>query len=493
MTAPGHVDDPASPSSSAAADQAFSFGRFVLHEKLGAGGTADVYRAEVVEGAEPIGPIVIKRMRSFSAFADSRVRMFASEARISRQLRHPGIARTYEIGDVDGEPYLVMERVDGIDLGRALRSCRAHGARMPPALACHLVGEVAAALAYAHALDDDGGRPLEIVHRDVSPSNIMIGHDGRVKLVDFGIAKAAAHIRDDRTRTGVIKGKLSYMSPEQVDGRPVDGRTDLFALGLVFHECLTLEQVLRGDNELATVQRIRRLEVPAPSQLAPGITRELDEIVLRMLARAPEERYATGNEVVAALAPLRAEMPADEVALACWLGTLEPMAAPEERVTEKYLPREPARTAPMAASGRWRRAWRAALTHQVASWRQLAAHAGVAAVIAMLSTMLALRVTEVPEAAAALQIAPERSVRTTATAVATPAARRVRLQVLGQNGAHALLDGADIGALPLDLDLPVAARPRSLTVVASDGQRWTQDIDGDGDAVVLIEALREQK
>src|SRR5262249_11116213 len=159
--------------------------------------------------------------------------------------------------------------------------------------AAHLIAEVAAALGYAHALADEAGRPLEIVHRDVSPSKIMLGRDGQVKMVDFGIARVAARLRGEGTRTGELQSTLENHAPEQIEGGAFDGRSDLFALGVVAHECLTLRRVLRGKTELETLRLIRRAEVEAPSQLAAGIGPELDAVVLRLLARLPAERFGS--------------------------------------------------------------------------------------------------------------------------------------------------------------------------------------------------------
>ena len=165
--------------------------------------------------------------------------------------------------------------------------------KLPVGAACHLVTEVARALAYAHALTDADGRPLEIVHRDISPSNVMVTPAGIVKLLDFGIAKAATHLHAERTRTGTIKGKLSYMSPEQALGEPLDGRSDLFALGTVFYECLTSSRLFKGENDAETLTRICEQQIAPPSSYAPGIPADLDAVVLKMLARPRDERFQT--------------------------------------------------------------------------------------------------------------------------------------------------------------------------------------------------------
>src|SRR5262249_13778728 len=161
----------------------------------------------------------------------------------------------------------------------------------PIGVAAYVVSELAAALAYAHALTDDDGRPLSIVHRDVSPSNIMVTRAGKVKLLDFGIAKAANGLSDVRTRTGAIRGKLGYLAPEQLDGLPIDRRVDLFALGVVFHECLTLERLFRGSDDFHTMRLVREARVSAPSLYRADVEADIDAVVLRMVARKPEDRF----------------------------------------------------------------------------------------------------------------------------------------------------------------------------------------------------------
>src|SRR4051794_26023951 len=201
-----------------------SFGRYRLVERLGTGGMAHVFRA-VVDG-EFQRPLVIKRILPEVSGHPDFVRLLQDEARLSARLDHRAIVRVYELGCVANEHFLAMEFVDGPDLASLLSALGRLDRKLDPSLACYLMYEVASALAYAHS--------LEIIHRDVSPSNILVSKSGAVKLCDFGIAKAAGGIRNDKTRTGVVKGKVSYMSPEQADARQLDPRSDLFSLGIVF-------------------------------------------------------------------------------------------------------------------------------------------------------------------------------------------------------------------------------------------------------------------
>ena len=279
-------------------------GRYRLVEKLGGGGMGVVYRA-VLEGPKGFArPVAVKRIAPQLARDPGFSELLAAEARLCALLRHPNIVQVYELGIADGECFLAMEYVDGWDLMRVVRRCRELQRQLPVGVVLHLVGEIAAALAHAHTLVDGEGRPLSIVHRDVSPSNVMVTPAGSAKLVDFGIAKAASHVRDEQTRTGTLKGKLGYMSPEQADGLRVDHRTDLFSLGVVAWECLTLERLFRGDDDLHTLRLVRHAEVPLPSSLRPDVASDVDDFVMKLLARDRDARFATGEAVIEALAPI---------------------------------------------------------------------------------------------------------------------------------------------------------------------------------------------
>jgi hypothetical protein len=238
--------------------------------------------------------------------------------------------QVFELGVADGEHYLAMEYVAGRDLSSLLNQLIRKKGTLPPALACYLVHEVAAALGYAHALTDETGRALEIIHRDVSPSNIMVGDAGTVKLVDFGIAKAASGIRNEKTRTGVVKGKVSYMSPEQADAREIDRRSDIFSLGIVFWECLTGKRLFGGSDDLHTLRLIREAAIDPPSSVVAAIDPRIEAVVMRMLAGRREDRWASCEEICVALAPLVHEGHADAPAMQRFVAELGPAAA--ERV-----------------------------------------------------------------------------------------------------------------------------------------------------------------
>jgi serine/threonine-protein kinase len=299
------------------------FGRYRLLENLAGGGMATVSRA-VVDGPHGFErQLVIKRIQR-ALVSPTFVHMLATEARLSARLHHPGIVQVYEFGAVDGEYYLAMELVDGIDLHRLKRLCTQQQQRIPLGIACFIVREVAAALAYAHALCDGQGRPLSIVHRDISPSNVMVSPLGAVKLLDFGIAKAADHIRTDQTPTqvGWLRGKINYVSPEQAQGAPMDARSDIFSLGIVFHELLTMQRLFGGSTAFETLRRIRDFDVLPPSRTAPDVPPDLDAIVVRMMARKPWERFANCDELVAALTPIVRRLEGDAAALTRFVADL---------------------------------------------------------------------------------------------------------------------------------------------------------------------------
>jgi serine/threonine-protein kinase len=302
-------------------------GRYRLLERLGVGGMAEIYKA-VVDGPRGFArAVVVKRLLPQLSERKSLASAIASEARLSALLRHPNIVEVHDFGEADGECFLVMEFVDGPNLRMVMHAAATARRPLPPGLVACIISNVAAALAYAHALNDDQGQPLDIIHRDVSPSNIMLSWLGEVKLVDFGIARAASHIRDERTRTGTLKGKFGYMSPEQAAGEHIDRRSDIFSLGIVFYEALTLTRLFKGTNDLDTLRLVREARVIPPSRFLPGIDPAIDAVVMRMLAPSRAHRPATGDDVVAALLPTVHRHGADARGLAGLLRTLHPESA----------------------------------------------------------------------------------------------------------------------------------------------------------------------
>jgi serine/threonine protein kinase len=269
------------------------FGKYSLIGHLATGGMAEVWLARQVglEGFEKT--VVIKRARPELTDRET-TRRFLDEARLVATLEHPNIAQVYEIGFVSGSYFFVMEYVDGADLRRLIQAAIAKRYPISFADALYILTQVCAALHYAHEKHDLEGNPLRIIHRDVSPSNVLISHDGVVKVCDFGVAKAQVRKAGD-TKSGVVKGKFSYMSPEQCQSRPLDRRSDVFSIGILLYELTTLSKLFRARTEYDLLQQVVEARIPPPSTRVPGYPRELEQIVMKALARDPEDRYPTAQ------------------------------------------------------------------------------------------------------------------------------------------------------------------------------------------------------
>jgi hypothetical protein len=275
--------------------------RYRVLDRIGVGGMAEVFRATALGSRGFERTFVIKRILPRLASTPEFLRMFVDEAKISALLSHPNIVQVFAFAETDGIPLLVMEHVDGCDLGEVLRVLGARGVAMPPAVAAEIARQCCLALDYAHRLTDSDGKPLGIVHRDVTPSNIMVSWEGAVKLLDFGIARAVPGVRTSHTTTGMMKGKFGYVAPEQIAGGAVDHRADLFALGAVLHEALSNRRLFAGDSDLGTLKNLMEMTVAPPSRLNPAVGRSLDRIVMRALRRDPAERFATAGQMAAEL------------------------------------------------------------------------------------------------------------------------------------------------------------------------------------------------
>lgn len=272
------------------------FGKYLLMGLIARGGMAEVYRAR--KRSESGQLYAIKCMRPQLAKEARFVEMFVREGKLAEQLKHPSVVRTFEIGRTDGRYYISMEYIGGKDLTQILRRCQDTGGRIPTPHACFVAARMAEGLHFAHTLVDQEGKPLSVIHRDVSPSNVRIGYDGDVKLLDFGIAQAMVKFTSE---IGVLKGKFSYMSPEQIRGMPVDARTDVFSTGIVLHEMLTTEKLFRGDTEFQLMERVRNAEVLPPSKFNRRVPEALDRIVLKALARDVADRYPSALDLAADL------------------------------------------------------------------------------------------------------------------------------------------------------------------------------------------------
>ncbi|WP_224372980.1 serine/threonine protein kinase [Hyalangium versicolor] len=272
-----------------------TFGKYLLLERINVGGMAEVFIAKAfgVEGFERF--LAIKKILPTMAEDQEFITMFIDEARISVQLNHANIVHIHDLGKYDETFYIAMEYVAGRDLRTILERYRRRKEIMPTAQAVFIASKMCEGLDYAHRKKDARGQDLSIIHRDVSPQNILVSYEGDVKIIDFGIAKAAN--RAQKTQAGILKGKFGYMSPEQVRGMPIDRRSDIFAVGVILYEMLTGEKLFVGESDFSTLEAVRNAEVPLPRQFNPNIPAGLEKVVLKALAREPEERYQWASDL----------------------------------------------------------------------------------------------------------------------------------------------------------------------------------------------------
>lgn len=279
-------------------DAPSELGGYRLVELLGRGGMGEVWRAERLGPGGIRRRAAVKRMLPHLRNDPVLRERFVTEARINARLEHPNIVQVLDFGD-QPEPFLVLEYVEGISAAELLKQCARTGVRLPAVAAAFIAAEIASGLDYAHRKRDEQGRPLGIVHRDVSPHNVLISTDGAVKLTDFGVARAV----DNRIRTqhGASIGKLVYMAPEQALGEPVDARSDVFALGVVLWEMLTLSPLLPRDAPAAALEMLQQCAFKPPSQVDPRLPAVLDDIVMPALARDPAARYQSAGAFAQAI------------------------------------------------------------------------------------------------------------------------------------------------------------------------------------------------
>jgi serine/threonine-protein kinase len=272
-----------------------AFDKYTLIGKLGHGGMAEVNLA-VADGKGGFRKLtVIKRLHSHLSVEPGFIDMFLDEARLAARLNHPHCVQTYEVGEYEGSHFLSMEYLDGQGLERLLRISGEKDLPIAYDLAARMISDALDGLAYAHELTDYDGTPLNVVHRDVSPQNIFVTYNGMVKLLDFGIAKAATHVV--QTKTGVIKGKYAYIAPEQALGHAIDQRSDLWSMGVVLWEVLTGRRLFKSSNELATLHETLQGEIKLPSAFRAELPTDLDTICMRALSRDPAERYQSAQEM----------------------------------------------------------------------------------------------------------------------------------------------------------------------------------------------------
>src|SRR5580700_8161170 len=274
-------------------------GRYTLHGEIASGGMATVHFGRLAGEGGFSRIVAVKCMHPHLAEDPEFRAMFLDEARLAARIRHPNVVSTIDVGSGDEGIFLVMEYVTGESLAALTRAASRRGEPIPPSISIRIMIDALYGLHAAHVATDDAGAPLSIVHRDVSPQNILVATDGHARVLDFGIAKAAG--RSHTTRDGQLKGKFRYMAPEQVRDEPVNAQTDVYAASVVLLELLTGHPLFRGSNDAAVLARVLEGVVAPPSKLAPTLPADLDAIVLRGLARDPRERFASAEQMAEAL------------------------------------------------------------------------------------------------------------------------------------------------------------------------------------------------
>jgi serine/threonine-protein kinase len=271
------------------------FGRFELLLEMARGGMATLYLARI-RGPEKFEKmLVVKKIHDHLADEEEFIGMFLDEARITALIHHPNVATVFDMGQIDGSYFIAMEYVHGENLTSVLRAAVRQKGTFRWQYAARMVADAAAGLHAAHELRGPDGRPLGVVHRDVSPQNLLLSYDGHIKVVDFGIAYAAERI--SKTSSGTLKGKVSYMSPEQTSREDLDRRSDVFSLGIVLFESVCLKRLFKEKNEAAALLRIREGKIPRPRDLRKDVPAELERIILKALANNPEDRYQTAGDL----------------------------------------------------------------------------------------------------------------------------------------------------------------------------------------------------
>lgn len=269
--------------------------RYKISEKVDAGGMAEIFRGYAVSLDGIQKEVAVKRVRPHLAANSRFVKMFVDEARLAMRLNHGNITQVFDVGRAQNTYFLVMEFVDGANVRRIMQVASERGYRIPVEIGINIILEVCKALSHAHNAHDEKGQALNIVHRDVSPPNVLVSRQGEVKITDFGLAKAATHL--EATDPGVVKGKFSYLSPEACEGKEVDKRADVFSCGIILHEMLTGRRLFMGKTDLETVELVRQCKIPPPSAFNPDVNRELDDILLKTLDKDRKKRPQSTDDL----------------------------------------------------------------------------------------------------------------------------------------------------------------------------------------------------
>jgi serine/threonine-protein kinase len=286
-------------------------GRYVLYGAIASGGMATVHFGRLVGPAGFARPVAIKRLHAQFARDPDFVQMFLDEARLAARVTHPNVVQTLDLVEATNEVFLVMEYVRGMSLATLVRSLRRKGERIPPRIALGIVVGVLEGLHAAHEAKDDRGERLDLVHRDVSPQNVLVGTDGIARLLDFGVAKAAGRLQ--ATQDGKVKGKLAYMAPEQVLAQPLTRRTDVYAASVLLWEVLTARRLFFGENDADSLRKVMNDVVPPPSSVNADLPPEIDRIVMRGLERDASKRFANAHQMAVELGACFVPAPPTEI------------------------------------------------------------------------------------------------------------------------------------------------------------------------------------
>jgi predicted Ser/Thr protein kinase len=271
------------------------YGRYILLDRINVGGMAEVFRGKMagVEGFERL--VALKRILPNVAADPDFIEMFVDEAKLAVQLQHANIAQTFDLGKEEDTYYIAMEYVSGVDLRSMWDRARHRSRLLPIAMSCHVMQKVCEGLDAAHRKKDQAGVDISLVHRDVSPQNVLVSYEGEVKVIDFGIARAANKV--SKTQAGVLKGKFGYMSPEQVRGMDLDNRSDIFACGVVLYELLVGDRLFLGESDFSTLEKVRNVEMVPPTRLNKNLSPQLERIVMKALAKSRDDRYRWASEM----------------------------------------------------------------------------------------------------------------------------------------------------------------------------------------------------
>ena len=310
--------------------------QYEVVERIAVGGMAEVYRARAIDDAGQDSVVCIKRILPHLTRDARSLSMFVDEARLAASLDSPNIVQVYDLCmSPAGEHFIVMEYVDGMDLARVLSTCRRNGSRFPIDVVARIAIEMCKGLHVAHEHKDAKGASLDIIHRDVSPQNVLLSRRGDVKITDFGIAKSS--IVMTTTALGVLKGKYGYMSPEQASGQPLDRRSDLFNVGILMYEMLVGERCFAGSSDYSTLELMREAVVVPPSHTRHDIDPDLEKVVLQALSKRKEDRFGTARELEQAILLCPRARPCDRASLVEFLQNIEGKAEEPERVEKSEV------------------------------------------------------------------------------------------------------------------------------------------------------------